>query len=220
MAQAAYLGELAETCTQVHRFTWGLNRHHFPFDGAIIPNNGLYILFEKGEVGHEGERIVRIGTHTGEGQLPSRLAQHFINPNKDRSIFRKNIGRALLAKEGDPFLKFWEIDRTTRKAKEAWKGKIDESKQAAVEDRVSRYIQESFSFVVFDLNEKADRLALEAKLIGTVNQCPVCRPSGGWLGRYSPKQRIRESGLWLIQGLAADPLSPSDMAFMKDTYRA
>ena len=39
------------------------------------------------------DRIVRIGTHTGENQLRSRLMQHFVKENKNRSIFRKNIGR-------------------------------------------------------------------------------------------------------------------------------
>jgi len=35
--------------------------------------------------------------------MPSRLLQHFVMENKDRSIFRKNIGRALLARAGDPY---------------------------------------------------------------------------------------------------------------------
>ena len=38
--------------------------------------------------------------------------------NKDRSIFRKNIGRAILNKNQDPFLGQWELDLTTRKAKD------------------------------------------------------------------------------------------------------
>ena len=39
---------------------------------------------------------MNICTHTGKNQLISRLKQHFTNMNKDRSIFRKNIGRCLL----------------------------------------------------------------------------------------------------------------------------
>ncbi|MSP93707.1 MAG: hypothetical protein EXR00_00415 [Alphaproteobacteria bacterium] len=35
-------------------------------------------------------------------------------PNKDRSIFRKHVGRCLLAKSGDPLLAQWEIDLTTK----------------------------------------------------------------------------------------------------------
>ena len=44
--------------------------------------------------------------------------QHFVKESKDRSIFRKNIGRALLHKAADPFLAEWELDRTSRAARE------------------------------------------------------------------------------------------------------
>jgi len=81
-------------CSAVHRLAHRLRRHHYPFKSEAIPSNGIYLLFEKGESGHDGDRIVRIGTHTGRDQLPSRLNEHFLNENKDRSIFRKNIGRA------------------------------------------------------------------------------------------------------------------------------
>ena len=66
-----------------------------------IYKNGVYILFEKNESGHNGDRIVRIGSHTGNDNLVKRLEEHFLKENKDRSIFRKNIGRALLNKNSD-----------------------------------------------------------------------------------------------------------------------
>ena len=78
---------------------------------------GIKLLFEKGETAHGMDRIVRIGTHTGKNQLRSRLKQHFIKEDKDRSIFRKNIGRSLLNRDKDPFLEQWEIDLTSRKQK-------------------------------------------------------------------------------------------------------
>lgn len=106
-----------------------MRKFSFPFDKHEIPANGIYILFEKGELAHSTNRIVRIGTHTGINQLRSRLNQHFIKENKDRSIFRKNIGRALLNKDKDPFLEKWEIDLTTRKAKEKYSELIDFVKQ-------------------------------------------------------------------------------------------
>ena len=95
---------MSNICALLHRSLAGRDRHCFPFDKRLIPPNGIYVLYEVDELGHDADRIVRIGTHTGEAQLPSRLQQHFMKENKDRSIFRKNIGRALLAKEGDPFL--------------------------------------------------------------------------------------------------------------------
>jgi hypothetical protein len=77
---------------------------------VAFPLNGIYILFEKGETAHDTNRIVRVGTYPGDKQLRSR--QHFLVENKDRSIFRKNIGRALLRRGQDPFLPLWELDRT------------------------------------------------------------------------------------------------------------
>jgi hypothetical protein len=83
-----------------------------------IPLNGIYIMFEKDEVGHDGDRIVRIGTHTGDRQLKNRIYQHFENENKNRSMFRKNIGRCILNKERSPYLSTWELDTTSKKNKE------------------------------------------------------------------------------------------------------
>ena len=98
---------MSQTCHKLHCLFNSLPLLGFPFDMAKIPKNGLYVLFENGEYGHGTNRIVRIGTHTGNNQLPSRLQQHFMRENMDRSIFRKNIGRALLNKAKDPYLAIW-----------------------------------------------------------------------------------------------------------------
>lgn len=198
-------------CHRLHELLSRLERYTFPFDAERIPRNGIYVLYEKGETGHSGERIVRVGTHTGENQLRSRLQQHFLKENKDRSIFRKNIGRALLNRDNDPFLAYWEIDLTARKARERYAAIIDRDKQLAVERKVSVYIQESFSFVVLPVSDKEERLALESKMISTVSWCEECRPSTEWLGLHSPKQKIREGGLWLVNQLYKEPLSGHDL---------
>jgi len=90
-------------CSEIHSIFHSSQRHAFPFNEGDIPLNGIYVLFENGEHGHQGDRIVRVGSHTGVNQLRSRLKQHFLLENKDRSIFRKNIGRAILNKNNDPF---------------------------------------------------------------------------------------------------------------------
>ena len=64
-------------------------RFKFPFDKFKLPKNGIYIIFEKGEKFNDCDRIIRVGTHTGDNQLYSRLKQHFVKENKNRSIFRK-----------------------------------------------------------------------------------------------------------------------------------
>ena len=206
---------MIEICPEFHQILDRLPHNHFPFDDSLIPLNGIYILFEDGELAHGTNRIVRIGTHTGKDQLRSRLKQHFILENKDRSIFRKNIGRALLNKDKDPFLEKWELDLTTRAAKEKLGFQIDHEKQKQVERQVSDYIQSHFWFVVFPVSQKEDRLILESRIISTVSLCPSCRPSPNWLGLFSPKEKIRESGLWIVNELYKQPLTQFEFENLK-----
>ena len=82
---------MSEDCCKLHEMFNGLNKYFFPLDENSIPLNGIYVLFEKGEFAHKTNRIVRIGTHTGNNQLRSRLKQHFVNENKDRSYEVSNF---------------------------------------------------------------------------------------------------------------------------------
>lgn len=202
---------MGSVCAALHEIVRRGTRHSFPFDKCRLPGNGIYILFEVGELGHGGHRIVRVGTHTGENQLASRLSQHFVVENKDRSIFRKNVGRALLNSAHDPFLTQWELDLTTREARSRYGDSVDHVKQKAVEAEVSRYIQQNCTFVALRVDEKVLRLDLESRMIATVSSCRECGPSNGWLGLTSPKSRIRESGLWLVNELHKEPLRASDL---------
>jgi hypothetical protein len=197
---------MSDVCHRLHQWAHKLKEFTFPFDDAAIPLNGIYLLFEKGETAHGGKRIVRVGTHTGQNQLRSRLRQHFVNENKDRSIFRKNIGRALLSKANDPFLQQWELDLTTKAAKAQHAAAIDFSKQKRVERDVTRYIQDRFSFVTFRLDLPEQRKSIESKLISALSLCDECDASPHWLGQYSPKTKICESGLWLELELYKTPL--------------
>jgi hypothetical protein len=196
---------MSDKCFELHRLFNKKRRFSFPFNEQEIPLNGIYVLFQKGEKAHDFDRIVRVGTHTGKDQLRSRLKQHFLNENKDRSIFRKNIGRCLL--HNDPFLKQWELDLTTKKAKDKYSKKVDFKKQKEIERKVSKFIQDNFSFVVFETDK---RLELESKIISTVSLCD-CKPSSNWLGLLSPKKKIRESGLWLVNELYKKELSDENM---------
>ncbi len=202
---------MSKECAILHGIVCSMERHYFPFDDSLIPEDGIYVLFQKGEFGHGAERIVRIGTHTGEGQLPSRLWQHFLNENKDRSIFRKNIGRAILNKSKDPFLEQWEIDLTTRLNKAKYSHKIDLDRQKEIESQVSKFIRKNFSFSVFRIKDRTRRLKIESKLISTVSLCEDCGSSSTWLGNYSPKKKIRESGLWLVNELYKTPLTAEEL---------
>ena len=197
-------------CHKLHQLAGNLPRLKFPFDEKAIPLNGIYILFEAGETAHGTDRIVRIGSHTGDNQLRSRLKQHFLLENKDRSIFRKNIGRCLLNKSGDPFLTQWDWDLTTKQAKVTYGKHIDFDKLKQIEHAVTRYMQANFSFVAFRVDSKGKRLGFESKITSTVSLCNECSPSKNWLGLYSPKEKIRQSGLWQVNELYKEPLSNND----------
>jgi hypothetical protein len=197
-------------CAAFHELARLGTRHGFPFEKRTIPLNGIYVLFERGEEGHGGSRIVRAGTHRGDRQLPSRMCQHFVIGNKDRSIFRKNVGRALLNAAGDAYLAEWNKDRTSRESRQRFGTEPDSSKRQMIEADVTRYLQ-NFTFTVFAVENKARRLELESRVISTVSLCDECRPSAGWLGLSSPKARIRESGLWLVNELFKEPLSAADV---------
>jgi hypothetical protein len=207
---------MSEYCATLHRWFNARERLSFPFSRERIPPNGIYLLFEKGEQAHVGDRIVRIGTHTGHNQLLSRLQQHFLRENKDRSIFRKNIGRALLARANDPFLPMWELDLTSQEARAAHGHKVDRAKQLSIEQGVSACIRDNFTVVVFPVAAQVDRLRLESRLISTISLCEACQPSTAWLGHFSAKSRIRESGLWQVNELYKDPLSADELAMLRE----
>ncbi|WP_274382343.1 ATP-binding protein [Paenibacillus paridis] len=104
-------------CSELHHFAWQSPRYNFTFDKKITPENVIYHLFEKEGLGHGGDCIVRIGTHTGVNQLRSRFMQHFTNDKNDKSIFRENIGRFLLHRANGSYLVVWELDATSSKDK-------------------------------------------------------------------------------------------------------
>lgn len=106
---------LSEKCKWLHQHLELLPIFKYPFDLKLLPRNGIYFFYEEGENSDHGDgirkpRIVRIGTHK-ENNFKTRISEHFlpnesrmrftqINPKpSDRSIFRKNIGRALLNKQ-------------------------------------------------------------------------------------------------------------------------
>lgn len=197
-------------CHRLHQLATKLELHSFPFVETAIPKNGIYILFEESEEGHGQHRIVRVGTHTGDNQLRSRLRQHFINENKDRSIFRKNIGRALLNRANDSFLTDWEFDLTSGAMRASHGGRIDREKQRSVEAAVTKHIQSHFRFVVVPVAVKEQRLLWESRMVSTIAACRVCMPSSRWLGCSSPISKIRSHGLWQVNELFKAPFTESD----------
>lgn len=206
-------------CAELHEILTSLPRYHFPYDMVRIPLNGIYVLFEDGEMGHGTDRIVRVGTHNGDDRLRKRLIEHFTKENKDRSIFRKNIGRAMLSKAHDPFLEFWEIDLMTRAARLAFGDSVDKARLKEMETQVTAYIRSHFSFVVIPVSTYEERHLWESRIIATVAQCHICGASAEWLGRYSPKAEIRSSGLWNVQGLNKMPLDADGLERLRELVK-
>ncbi len=205
---------MSDACRFIHDLAGNFKRHKFPFEPQRIPESGIYLLFEAGETAHGTDRIVHVGTHSGERRLGPRLREHE-RPNKDRSILRKNIGRALLRESNDPFLEKWKLDLTSREAKRKYGRSVDSKRQRAVEEAVTDRIRRTFSFVAFPAEDKDARFELKSRIISTLSLCDGCRPSEQWLGRSSPKSKIRESGLWLTQGLRKEPLSEDEISYLR-----
>ena len=173
-------------------------------------------------------RIVRIGTHI-EGNFSSSISEHFLlneatkmmnftisNPKpSDRSIFRKNIGRALLNKENDYYQKIWEIDFMTRENCNNYGIMRNIQKEKEIESAITKILREKFSFRFIPLEaqgqeKRIGRSGIEGKLIGTIASCNLCKASGNWLGKYSPIPQIRNGKLWLSQHLNSPGLSKQE----------
>jgi len=157
---------MSESCHILHAWANRLPRFGHGFLKEELPENGIYLVFEKGESAHGVDRIVRVGTHTGDGNLGKRIYEHLYKPNKDRSIFRKHVGRCLLA--DDPFLEQWDKDLTSKAKRTKYEHIIDFKKQEATEEKVGRYIAQNHSFVVFEIRNKSTRLATEKSLLSTI----------------------------------------------------
>lgn len=200
---------------ELHKIFNDLERFTYPFENRLceISNNGIYVKFEKGEKHNDFDRIVRIGTDTGENNLKKRLIEHFVTENKNRSIFRKNIGRAILNKDNNPYLKFWELDTTSKADKEKNLKFIDIDFEIQTEKEISSNIKTNFSFCVFNVETKEQRLFWESKLIATL--AFQTKPSKYWLGNFSTKDKIRESGLWQVQGLNKSKLTINEFDELK-----
>jgi len=190
-------------CFEIHKWANQLQRFTYPFDFSEIPENGIYLFFEKGEKFKDIDRIVRIGTHTGDNNLCKRIKEHLTKENKDRSIFRKNIGRAILNKNNDSFLEIWNLDFTIPKNHKIIESNPDyKMKLLSLEKEISDYMCKNFSFACIPIETKEERLKYEAFLIKSLSSDNDFKPSESWLGNYSPIEKIKNSGLWLVNELA------------------
>ena len=210
---------MQDLCYELHSLFNSLPRYNFNTIDDIPFSNGIYIFFEKNEFYKGFDRIVRVGTDTGQNNLKSRMKQHLVNENKDRSIFRKNIGRAILNKNKNfELLSYWNLDLTKREDKDKYFNTELNTQCKLLEKEISIYMQNNFSFVVFNVEKKEDRLRLESAIISILNKCEDFIASDMWLGNFIPEikgNHIKDCRMWLSQGLKATPLTNDEFLILK-----
>lgn len=100
--------------------------------------------------------------------------------------------------------------------------KRDIEKEKRIESSITEILRANFSFRFIEIMSQTKRMGktgLESSLIGTIAHCKMCKPSNNWLGNYSPKQKIKKSGLWLIQHLRNDGINERDKSFILTAIR-
>jgi hypothetical protein len=168
------------------------------------PTRGVYFFRETGEVRTDtgkGPRIVRVGTHAlkdGSGtKLWTRLSQHRGQSdgrgNHRGSIFRLIVGAALIQRDKLLF--------PTWGAGNSAKGEI-RSGEEALERKVSEVIGK-MSFIWLPVGDvsgpNSQRGYIERNAIALLSnhgKSPIDQASRDWLGHYSDRERVRNSGLW------------------------
>lgn len=220
---ASIAGDRPEPLQRFYSALSDLNRvldgPHFlsEYQDLSFPNRGIYVFFSPGTDLESAPpsrwQISRIGTvGVSEGSsnpLRSRLRQHRGNAqgefasggNHRGSIMRLHIGRSIIDHEGlEETYPDWGLP--TRK--------LDDTRavreiEHPLEKRVSDYIRD-LPFLWVDIpgepGSRCDRAKIERNLIALVSQ--IRRQSAGgvdadWLGYYSPRPEINQTGLWNIE---------------------
>jgi hypothetical protein len=182
-----------------------------------ISKNGIYILFENGEFFNGLDRVVRIGSHTGNNRLFTRINEHYINNDHRDSIFRKHLGRCFLTlKNRTDYIEYWDLKIKKRTDKEKNYHRINWEIEEEYEQLITEYIRNNFSFVVIPnlINEK-ERLRIEQGLISTFAQAREKESSNKWIGNYHPDNKIKTYKLWNIQHLLGIPLTKSEIELIE-----
>jgi hypothetical protein len=165
--------------------------------GSNIPQNGIYLLFERGErisvAGTENDRVVRVGTHKVNGGLKRRLRQHY-RGNKNASTFRRDVGSAMLSRSG-----------VSSDIVSAWMGRARFERSA--EQELSEFMDSQFTFSCIAVDPVEQRMRLEQDLIAFFASHAQVPVEDEWLGRWAARPVIRESRLWNLEHVDAEPLT-------------
>jgi len=75
-------------------------------------------------------------------------------------------------------------------------------------------MRENLSFVVFEVETEEERLCWEERIVFTLSKAVILgqiSPSEDWLGKSSPKEKIRKSGLWQVEGIYIEELDKASI---------
>jgi hypothetical protein len=211
---------------EIKRFNFSTNKK------SKIPKNGLFVLFEKGEKFRNMDRIVYVGSNIKKDRLNKMLDYIFKEGNRENTSFRRNIGRSLLNKGDKKLFKKFNIDYNPKfinKLMNIWDMDIKEfnkeydidspenKEMEKIEEMVSEFIQDNFSFSLIEIEDKLKRSHLKSKIISTLSLSENA-PSNEWIGNYSPRKKIRDSALFLEHHLynKENQLTKNDIEFLED----
>lgn len=198
----------------LHRVLNSADRKRYPYNKGSLSENGIYILFENGERYGEFDRIVRVGSHRGINRLTERISEHYLADDHRNSIFRKHIGRCMLANH--EYLPIWNLNIKSRIDRIQSLHLINWEFEKSYEQNVTQYIRQNFSFsVIPTMDNDRIRLGLESRLIATLAQATEKSCSELWIGNQHPDLRIRSSKLWNIQHLRGEVLSNCDIQLIE-----
>ena len=162
--------EVDNRASIIHDMVQGMPRYSWKNIDDVEFENGIYLIFETGETNHGVDRIVRVGTHRTNDRLKRRLKNHYLVKNKDGSIFRKNIGLALLNKDQDEFFDVWRLNTSNLKIKKENKDRLNLSYKEEIEERVSDYLNNNTKFVCIEVTGEKERLRIKKGFYHTLRE--------------------------------------------------
>ena len=181
--------------------------------GEELPKQGVYFFFDESEPTNFSTivpRLVRVGTHgvsagsvaTLRNRLRTHLGTRTGAGNHRASVFRLHVGRAIIERDGlhDDYPNWGKGQSAPKEITE---------REAPLEAKVSEYIgnlRVLFIPVLDTAGTGSLRATIERQFISmfTENLCAIEESSGDWLGRFSEKPSIRDSGLWNVRDVGSE----------------
>ena len=179
------------------------------------PQRGIYIFFEKGEQRTQtgtGARVVRVGTHAlkagSKTTLWNRLSQHqgvrrSGGGNHRGSIFRLLTGQALIARDGLD-VPTWGVGGDAGKA--AARSGLEREQVRSLEQPVEKAVSGTLGAMELLWIPIEDAPGPESlrgyierntiALLSNYRGNAIDPPSNDWLGKFSNREKVRQSGLW------------------------